>query len=594
MSITTSWKTPATAMGTAVTGDPGTEAWTDASLSRIDNDSGAFCILQNTGAVRARPLRVYGFGLAADIPAGSTILGIEVNIKRRATTADRVCDDVLYLTDDGTVANVTQRIGSNRATATGWPAAYAYESHGGAADLWGATLTAAMVRAANFGIHLAPKWYSASAGAVQPNIDAISMRVTFEPPPVTGNADVTEGPDSAVSSSSYVPALDLDFVSSETPDARLTSSGGVNGTRTNASGVIVAATTPRYDYDTATLALRGVLVEEARTNLLLTSLINGTSLATQNVTVSAVAHTLSFYGTGTVTLSGAATGSLVGSGAYPARSTLTFTPTAGTLTLTVTGSVQFANLEAGAFATSFIATAGASVTRSADVMVMTGTNFSSWYSPTEGSLFTENLSAVASTRLIASISNGTSALRMGLQVVGGGINFVVADTATQANLAIGTETVGVALKAIGAYKLNDFAGSANGGTPVLDTLGSVPTVDRMHIGSSLGTGVFLNGHIRRIRYYNQRLPNAVIQALTRSVTGSAAVVEGNDNAVGAGQVKVQGQANITEAGDTAAAAGETGIPLLTPGGRIAAGASSRLSNRTAAVAPSRLANRIAQ
>ena len=43
-----------------------------------------------------------------------------------------------------------------------------------------------------------------------------------------------------------------------------------------------------------------LLVEEGRTNLLL----NSATLGTQGVTVTAVAHTLSFYGTGTITLNG--------------------------------------------------------------------------------------------------------------------------------------------------------------------------------------------------------------------------------------------------------------------------------------------------
>ncbi|MFV3388434.1 hypothetical protein ACNFCJ_24020, partial [Pseudomonas sp. NY15364] len=80
------------------------------------------------------------------------------------------------------------------------------------------------------------------------------------------------------------------------------------------------------------IRVRGLLIEESRTNLLL----NSATLATQSVTVTAVAHTLSFYGTGSVTLSGAATGTLTGTGAGN-RVSLTFTPTAGTLTLTVSG-----------------------------------------------------------------------------------------------------------------------------------------------------------------------------------------------------------------------------------------------------------------
>jgi hypothetical protein len=43
-----------------------------------------------------------------------------------------------------------------------------------------------------------------------------------------------------------------------------------------------------------------------------------------------------------------------------------------------------AQLEAGSFATSYIATTSASATRTADVANMTGTNFSSWWNQNEG------------------------------------------------------------------------------------------------------------------------------------------------------------------------------------------------------------------
>ena len=146
----------------------------------------------------------------------------------------------------------------------------------------------------------------------------------------------------------------------------------------------------RYTYNPVTKAPLGLLVEAAATNLLLNSVLLGTSLATQSVTVTAAQHTLSFYGTGTVTLSGAATATLAGAGAYPARASLTFTPTAGSLTLTVSGTVQYAQLELGAAATSFIPTAGSAVTRAADIgsagtivyqktIPLDGTVISDWY-----------------------------------------------------------------------------------------------------------------------------------------------------------------------------------------------------------------------
>lgn len=77
-------------------------------------------------------------------------------------------------------------------------------------------------------------------------------------------------------------------------------------------------------------------------------LLNTATLSTQSVTSIAANYTLSFTGTGTVTLSGTSTaGPLVGTGGSN-RVSLAFTPpTAGTLTLTVSGSVTDAQLQFG-------------------------------------------------------------------------------------------------------------------------------------------------------------------------------------------------------------------------------------------------------
>lgn len=81
----------------------------------------------------------------------------------------------------------------------------------------------------------------------------------------------------------------------------------------------------------STDAARPVL--SARYNLLLAT----ATLSTQSVTTLAASYTLTFTGTGTVTLSGTATG-------VKSAGTNVFTATAGTLTLTVSGSVTLADL----------------------------------------------------------------------------------------------------------------------------------------------------------------------------------------------------------------------------------------------------------
>lgn len=132
-----------------------------------------------------------------------------------------------------------------------------------------------------------------------------------------------------------------------------------------ATDYIKTTSTPLYDlpYDwTGTYYYP--LIEPAATNLFL----NNRAAVTQNVSVTAQAYTLSFFGTGTITLSGASTaGPLVGTGAND-RVSLTFTPSAGTLTLTVSGTMDFVQLEAGTVATSPIITGSATVTRAADTL----------------------------------------------------------------------------------------------------------------------------------------------------------------------------------------------------------------------------------
>jgi hypothetical protein len=77
------------------------------------------------------------------------------------------------------------------------------------------------------------------------------------------------------------------------------------------------------------------------------------TMSTQSVTVTAAAHTLAFTGTGTVTLTGASiAGPLIGIGAGN-RVSLTFTPSAGSLTMTVVGSVTLAQLELGSAVTNY-------------------------------------------------------------------------------------------------------------------------------------------------------------------------------------------------------------------------------------------------
>lgn len=152
-------------------------------------------------------------------------------------------------------------------------------------------------------------------------------------------------------------------------------------TRINEYGVreVVPANRVRIDYSNGKPCF---LIEPQRTNLVYPS----ATATTQVRAVTAVLHTLSFYGTGTVTLSGAFSGSLVGTGSNN-RVSLTFTPTAGDLTLSVSGIVTDWQLEAGSNATSYIPTVKGSVTRNSDSPYKN--NIIDLIGQTEGSIYVE-------------------------------------------------------------------------------------------------------------------------------------------------------------------------------------------------------------
>jgi hypothetical protein len=310
--------------------------------------------------------------------------------------------------------------------------------------------------------------------------------------------------------------LSLNFLTPGALDPLLTFTRASTATYFDATGTMqtAAINAPRWDYDPVTLQSRGLLLEDQRTNLLLNSATPGT----QSVAVTAQAYTLSFYGTGTITKSGTATGALVGTG--PQRVTQTFTPTAGTLTLTVAGTVSNAQLEAGTWATSWIPTAGATATRSIDSCLITTANMGFFTGSPGGSWFAEfdyaNAPAANGVRIVsrADIVTGASTVLVGnTNLVGqyDGVAGANGAAVTSPNVVIKAATTWAA----------GLAKSCTNGTAVVSTAaattgyGSFQTAGFRFLSvsapSSLNNG---NGHIRRVSYWPRVLSDAEMQQVT--------------------------------------------------------------------------------
>ena len=322
-----------------------------------------------------------------------------------------------------------------------------------------------------------------------------------------------------------VPSLDLRFASQKNLNDYMTGQNlitfsrpvGANqspGTYVDENGIIQlsSADTPRFDHDPTTGESLGFLIEESRTNILL----NSATLSAQSVTTSATAYTLSFYGTGTVTLSGTSTaGPLVGTGAND-RATLTFTPTAGALTLTVAGTISNAQLEEGAFPTSYIPTTGTALTRSADVASITGTNFSSWYNQSAGSAFIETVPKNYSLADLFMFGTNKSFNPSSWGTYQPGANndyqfYGRISSAYDFNASINNSDA--ASKLSFGLSGTTYSASYDGNTVTTGSNSGVPTgINTLEFNK--GVYGISSIYVKRFTYFPDRLPDATLQAIT--------------------------------------------------------------------------------
>jgi hypothetical protein len=173
-----------------------------------------------------------------------------------------------------------------------------------------------------------------------------------------------------------------------------------------------------------------------------------------------------------------------------------------------------AQLEAGAFATSYIPTTTAAATRSADVASITGANFSSWYRQSEGTVFVNAINPALSTTLF-SASDGTANNRIQADAgISARVARVVTGGITQANNTI-AYTFGTQQQFALSYVLNsiNFANAGTLGTE--DTSATIPTVDQLRLGANPTGAGALNSTIKRLAFFPQRLSNSTLQAITQ-------------------------------------------------------------------------------
>ena len=211
----------------------------------------------------------------------------------------------------------------------------------------------------------------------------------------------------------------------------------------------------------------------------------------------------------TATVASTASGSVsVSMGETSASTTINYTGD-GTSGIYLWG----AQVEAGAFPTSYIPTTTAAATRSADVASITGTAFSGWYRQDEGSFYSDSLilRSQIKTQVVWSAEGGT--FSTSLRQPHGTTNQFRALVNNVFTASTGANITDGATKAAVAY--SGAQGRLQVGTAGADATGAgTSDAITLSIGNT-GGGTQLNGHIRRIVFWRVRFPNTTLETLTQ-------------------------------------------------------------------------------
>lgn len=164
--------------------DASGQTWSNTGNIAVSDNSYASVSVSTGG--HSDYLRCSNFGFTtSDIPSGAIINGIEVTIEHRSVdTNNQFRDRTVILRNSG------GQVGDNKASATLWTPANADVTftYGGAADVWGTTLTDSDIRASTFGLDFSLDFTGAGFNETS-QIDAILIRIYYtlpaSPPPFT-------------------------------------------------------------------------------------------------------------------------------------------------------------------------------------------------------------------------------------------------------------------------------------------------------------------------------------------------------------------------------------------------------------------------
>jgi hypothetical protein len=286
-------------------------------------------------------------------------------------------------------------------------------------------------------------------------------------------------------------------------------------TRINTAGNIdtIYSHIPKIDYTLGSTNPH-ILLEPQATNLL----VNSATVTNQTIVLSlSTTYTFSFYGTGTITFSGAYVGTLVGTANIRSKRTFTSSASLTSLFISVSGSCLNGQLENLQFATSYIPT-NVLTTRIKDLLSLTGA--SSLIGQTEGVIYF-NMAALFNdqTNRDLSISDGTTSniLRINYKTTSNqiGVTGTAGGTAFATSLSYTSPDITSFHKMAIRYKANDISFWVDGINRGTLTTQALPTgFSNLNFGNGQNTGSFMYAKVRALHLFKTYLTDSEMISLT--------------------------------------------------------------------------------
>lgn len=167
--------------------------------------------------------------------------------------------------------------------------------------------------------------------------------------------------------------------------------------------------------------------------------------------------------------------------------------------------------------------------RSADVAIITGTNFSSWFDAIKGTFYADGMIVRATPQAYSWMIEGSNGTTYATVTIGTGSTATRASVAVRMNTnaalnsndnILTTYSANQVIKGAAAY---DTTATPDSERSLLAFKGAIispnssqtaTTADRLYIGSRAGVNNFFNGWIRNVRFYNSKLTAAQMQSIT--------------------------------------------------------------------------------